>query len=333
MNRIKNYILCSVAVNKLYSHDFYDAMKVAVIDLGTNTFHLLVAAYCNSDFYIVHKARIPIQLGQDALRFGVISEANLDEACQAMQKFKQVMTEYGVEHYYATATSAFRRAKNGQAAAEQITKVTGIAIEIINGIKEAALIYQGVRKGHVLDDAPAIIADIGGGSLELMIANKDAMLWSNSYMLGVRLLYNRFHKQDPPGIEALTDLQGYLTEQLSGLFDAVALYNPVRLIGCSGVFKTLAKMQGLQQNNNAPLPIKQKAFEELYQGVYNKAYLERLELPGMHHLRAEMIIESCAIVQSILHNTEVNVIETSLYGIKEGLLTQLGTRIQKSVKQ
>lgn len=121
------------------------AQKVAVLDLGTNTFNLLLVKITPSAYYIFHNEKIPVKIGKGGINQGVITEEAQERALLALSKFKEIINKEKISKVYSYATSAFRNAKNGEAFREYIEQKTGFQIDIIAGDIEAEFIYKGVK--------------------------------------------------------------------------------------------------------------------------------------------------------------------------------------------
>ena len=142
--------------------------QVATVDLGTNTFHLLIAELdAENSFRMVHRERIPVMIGQGGINQGIITQKAQQRALEALSHFKGQLKTYGVaiENVHCTATSAIRNAKNGHKLVSSIFQQTGIRVEVISGDQEAEYIYYGVRHAVPLGSDSALIMDIGGVGL------------------------------------------------------------------------------------------------------------------------------------------------------------------------
>ena len=155
---------------------------IAVIDLGTNTFHILIAEVTEPHNYrIVHRLRIPVMIGKGGINQGLITEEGQERALAALQQFAALIRQYEVQQVRATATSAFRNARNGKALVQRIREETGIRIEVIDGMQEAEYIFGGVQEALSLDHEPILIMDIGGGSVEFILSSDQQVRWKQSF--------------------------------------------------------------------------------------------------------------------------------------------------------
>ncbi|MGB3587612.1 MAG: exopolyphosphatase [Tunicatimonas sp.] len=307
---------------------------VATIDLGTNTFHLLIAKIQpNRDFQLIYRERIPVMIGQGSINQGFITPEAEGRAIAALTQFKSKLTFYQVplEQVRCTATSAFRNAKNGQELANKITQTTEITVDIITGEQEAEYIYYGVRQAIPLSDENSLIMDIGGGSVEFILCNQDQVFWKQSFEIGAQRLLDRFNIQDPITEDNTGTLLNYFAKNLTPLATAINQYHPVTLIGASGTFDTLSEIYQHRSNTvveeSAPeLPLTPEAFQQMLRDFSRMNRDQRLAIPGMIEMRVDMIVPASWLIHFVLETYQIHHIRVSSYALKEGLMTQLAKR-------
>ena len=300
-------------------------MKVAIIDMGTNTFHLLIAEVRDHDFVILFKEKLSVKIGEGGISKGLITKEATQRALKALSRFKEVIKAEGVDRAYATATSAIRNAKNGKELTERIYHELEIEVRIISGDEEAETIYYGVKKAVPLTDEIVLIMDIGGGSIEFIIGNNAEILWKRSFEIGGQRLIDRFHKHDPISSEEIARLEAYLGENLGPLFQAFETFKPTTLIGSSGTFDTLADIYMLankMEKNplDTELPFTLKAFEGIYEKMITLNRAERMLVPGMIEMRVDMIVVACVLINFVIDKMRISDIKVSSYALKEGVL-------------
>lgn len=300
---------------------------LAALDLGTNTFHLLVAEVTAPDRYtVVLDEKIPVMIGKEGISHGYITEDAQQRALAALQQFRQLMDQHHVAYTKATATSAFRNAKNGQDLVARIQQDTGIEVHVISGDQEAAYIYQGVREAVLLDREPALVVDIGGGSVEFIIGNADTLYWKQSFEIGAQRLLDRFQRTDPMHPEEVERMRRHFAEQLPALDEACQQYQPRTLVGASGAFDTFSDIYVHQTNlptaKSAELPITLDGFYLIHQALTQKSREERLRIPGMLAMRVDMIVVASWLVDELIQRYRPSALRVSAYALKEGLLRE-----------
>jgi exopolyphosphatase/guanosine-5'-triphosphate,3'-diphosphate pyrophosphatase len=214
--------------------------RIAIIDLGTNTFHLLIAEIRESGYRIIHRDRLAVKIGMGGINRDFITEGGMQRAMVALQSFKNSMDEFDVHRVYAFGTSALRNAKNGIEVVDKIKAITGIEVNIISGDQEAEFIYYGVKSAVGLGNDTSVIMDIGGGSVEFIIADSETIFWKESFEIGAQRLLEKFQHHDPIHFEEIIALDHYLLESLLPLKQALTKYHPTVLVGSSGTFDTLS---------------------------------------------------------------------------------------------
>ncbi len=302
--------------------------KIAVIDLGTNTFHLLLALIEKDTFRALYKEKIAVKIGQGGINEGYITEEAKGRAFIAMEKFRGLIDKEGIRKVYATATSAIRNAKNGVEFTEEILARTGISIRIIDGEQEANYIHYGVSKAVKFGKEASLIMDIGGGSIEFIICNNDEVFWKGSFEIGAQRMLDKFHYHDPINKEEIENLEKYLEANLIRLDKAIRKYKPLSLIGSSGTFDTLSDIYTFENNlerdpilTELPLPLEK--YFEIHEEIIHKDKSQRLAIPGMIELRVDMIVVASCLINFILRKYKILNLRVSTYALKEGLLFQI----------
>jgi exopolyphosphatase/guanosine-5'-triphosphate,3'-diphosphate pyrophosphatase len=302
--------------------------RVAVMDLGTNTFHLLIADGIADDYQEIIHEHDAVRLGEGGINKGIIQPAAYERGLSTMQKFRDDIDEHGVKHIRAIATSALRNASNGQAFIKDVADKTGIEIELINGEQEAEYIYKGVKLAGGLGDKTSLIMDIGGGSVEFILGNAQGILWKQSFEIGAARLMDKFHQTDPIPTESIDALNLYLQEQLATLL-GIAQKHPVdALIGSSGAFETFAEVIELEKGNNFSLQIKNYDFEHgdlirVTDNLITSSHQQRKDTKGIIPIRVDMIVVASLITRFIINNLQVEKVCMSTYSLKEGVLAEM----------
>lgn len=296
-------------------------MALAVIDLGTNTFHLLIVdVNADGSFKERYRERKFIQLAENGIE--KIGEAPFERGLQAMKAFSEVIKKYPVEKLIASGTAALRRASNGQAFVNQVKADCDISIQIISGDREAELITKGIRKAVPPQETPILIMDIGGGSVEFIIATKKKILWAQSFQIGVAILYNQFHKSEPISKTEAGELKQHINKTLYPLWEALADNPASRLIGASGTFDVLELMLE-KSGNHLYSDLKSKDVLPICRYVSTLNLDERYLAQNIPDQRAKLMVVALLLIQVILKKTGIREITVSAYAMKEGILSEL----------
>ena len=300
-------------------------MKTAIIDLGTNTFNLLIFEENTTLF----KTKIAVKLGEGGITKGYIAEAPFQRGFEALKKHLQTIEKYQADRTLAFATSAIRSTRNGVDFVAKVKTELGLHIEVIDGNKEAELIYLGVKQALDLGDSNKLIIDIGGGSTEFIICNKKEIFWKQSFQLGAARLLERFQPQDPVTSTEVKSIEGYLEDALTTLWTALQIFPCDTLVGSSGSFDTLANVIVHQfydisiLKDKTTYDFKLSDYNWLHEYFLKSNLEERLNTPGMISMRADMIVISSIFTNYLLKRQQMLSMKLSTYALKEGVLNTL----------
>lgn len=311
--------------------------RIAVLDLGTNTFNLLLAEMRENSYSVFYSDKIPVKIGHNGINEGVICREAEERAIAALKTYKTIMNKEKIDKIYGYATSAFRNAANGKALKSRIKAETGFDIHIIGGAVEAQYIYFGVRHALSIGRSPALIMDIGGGSVEFIIGNHKRALWKKSYEIGAQRLLDKFHHIDPIPQEEINNLESYFTTSLGDLFEEIKKYEVHTLIGSSGSFDTLSEIFCAENNilfdHDAPeflLDIDQ--YFNIHNELIQKNKSERLQIPGMIEMRVDMIVVASCLINFIIRKFDIKNIRVSSHSLKEGMLNAIQKELYQQEK-
>ena len=296
--------------------------RYAVIDLGTNTFHLLVAEQqLDNTFKELYRKRYFVKLAEEGIE--IIGKASLQRGLEALQHFRQVMTEMQVTKVKAIGTAALRTAANGPAFVQKIKEELDISIELITGSQEAAYIHQGVAMAVPFEEKNYLLMDIGGGSVEFIIANKDKVHWAQSFPIGVGVLYKKFHQHEPILSTEIAATKAFIAHFLNPLKQALKQYPAAVLVGASGTFEVLEFLLAKEKVAATYANVAVTDFYPFYQNILQTTLEDRLRLKEIPDTRADMIIVAVILIDYTLNLVDIKKIIVSKYAMKEGILADL----------
>lgn len=303
-------------------------MKVAAIDMGTNTFQMVVGQWQEGALDILYRKSVFVMIGRDGISNGTITDDACDRAVEALKVFRDIIDWYQIVHVEATATSAIRSARNGEALLQKIKEATGILPRAIKGDEEAEFIYYGVRSVANLTDEKVLILDIGGGSVEFIIADQKEIFWKQSIEIGAQRLYDLFHKFEPIGRESVIALENYLHDKLMMVANQVAQWQPEVLIGCAGTFDTVRDIhcyhtQQQDRMREALFHLTPNDYLVIHQQFLEKDREARLAIKGMLEKRVDMIVVASCIVAYMLKSFYFKEVQVCRASLKEGLLWKM----------
>jgi len=302
---------------------------IAIIDLGTNTFNMLIVEHNFHSFKLLHQQKIAVKLGEGGMNDHVIRPIPFQRALDAIAQHLEVANKLHCTNVYAFATSAIRSSKNGNTLAQAILDKHNLTINIIDGNREAELIYYGVKQAFKKFKTTSIIMDIGGGSTEFIICDNKGILWQKSYNLGAARLLEWLTPENPISQDNIVKLHQKLDIDLNDLFDAIAKYLPKQLIGSSGSFDSLHEMIMHQlntpdlayQKNHIELPLDQ--YLPLAIKIIHSTTEQRLVMPGLIEMRVDMIVIATLFIEYIRIKTTITKIYQCQYALKEGILFEV----------
>lgn len=299
-------------------------MKVAVIDLGTNTFHLIIADLEGTEPKIIYKTNLPVRLGEGKINDNMIIQEAFERGLLALEQFSVEIAKHEVKLVKATATSAIRSAANGADFVKAAKSYAGIEITVISGEEEAAYIFQGVKATGLIQER-CLIMDIGGGSTEFIICDPKQVYWKKSYNIGAARLMQAYFHSDPINTSDKQAITAHLDQELADLKENLNLYQPNHLIGSAGAFETFTGMLypdlDLKAIKSYPIPLAD--YQQLSAKFIASNHEEREKMPGLIKLRVDMIVMAALLTDYILELDNLQQMSLSTYDLKMGVLASL----------
>mgnify|MGYP005991433443 CR=1 FL=1 len=288
--------------------------KYAAIDIGSNAIRLLISNIIidndkEPQFKKSSLVRVPIRLGADAFVAGKISPENVDRMVDAMEAFKLLMKVHGVEKYKACATSAMREASNGNKVVTEIFEKTQIQLDVIDGKKEAAIIFSTDLSELIESDQSYLYVDVGGGSTEFTIFSKGRIINSKSFKMGtVRLINNKKSENKV----VFKEVQKWIESNTKEI-------KKIALIGSGGNINKLYKMSG----RTIGKPISYIYLNAQYQFLKQMSYKERISELSLNPDRADVIIPATKIYLSAMKWSGARKIFVPKIGLSDGIIKSL----------
>lgn len=286
--------------------------KYAAIDIGSNAVRLLISTITEPEnkeptFKKTSLVRVPIRLGEDVFVNGSISEENMQRMQDTMQAFDLLMKSHKIERYQACATSAMRDAENGSLLAEKVKEKTGIAIDIIDGDHEAAIIAATDLHELIQKDKNYLYVDVGGGSTELTFYSNGKTVASKSFKLGtVRLLNNLVEDK------LWKEVENWVKKTTKD-------YTKIALIGSGGNINNIFKSSGKKPGK----PLSFLYLSSYYQLLQSLTYDERVAELGLNVDRADVIIPAAKIYLSAMKWSRARKVYVPKIGLADGIVKSL----------
>lgn len=269
---------------------------------------------------VVYRKRVFVKLARDG--FDIIDKESWNIGLEAVLGFKRALDEFDVNHYKAYGTAMFRIAKNGQRYAEYLQEKTGIEVEVIDGKKEALLIFYGAKFSKALSEDYNLIIDIGGGSVEFIITDKENMLYDYSSSIGILELYHRFNQFEPFNEDSISKIYKFLKSRTSDLQNRVNDYNIENVIGTGGSFDVLKKLSS-DSNSKIYFELEKDYFKKLYNSVVHSSFEERQKLDWVPDDRKKLLVYALILMNYALTISNSPKITVTSYSMKEGIIWEL----------
>ena len=304
--------------------------KLAAIDIGTNSTHLLIAAVDTSlgTFSIELAEKSTTRLGERDPETGELSDAAMRRGMETLRRFRDLAVSHGVEEVVTAATSAAREAPNGRDFLQAIQDELGLYVDLISGPEEARLIYLGVLSGMSFGDRPHLVLDIGGGSTELILADgRDARALTSTRVGAVRLQRD-FIKVDPLPPKRRAFLQTFIQGSLEPAVDKVRRRikpgeTPV-LVATSGTAMAIGALAS-REDDRPPLKlhgyrVKRERLDRVVDQLVTMTPEQRRDLSSINDRRAEIIVPGSLILQTTMQMLGVDELVLSERALREGLI-------------
>ena len=298
-------------------------MKLAVIDLGTNTCNLLIAETDGSGYTLLYQGKVGVKLGKGGIQKNLLTDEAFQRAAHALKTHLETIDTFGVERTVPIATSAVRDAANKNEFLAYLKQETGLQVNVISGEEEASLIFAGVKLAFGELEDNTLILDIGGGSNEFIQTKSNQVCWKQSFPLGMARVLEQIQVSDPISKNEVATIENYFYNGLSTLWVQVDNTRIRHLVGCSGAFDTLADL--IEQTPPGSKPrirqnISLQDFNRVYAEIISSTKQQREQMIGMESLRVEMIVPSFIFIKLVLKRLYIEEITQTDFALREGVL-------------
>ena len=307
-----------------------DQRRIAAIDIGTNSFHLLVAAVDPKlrTFRIIQAEKATTRLGERDPETGELTAAAMQRGLETLRQFRDLAASHRVEQIVTAATSAVREAPNGRDFLQTILDDLGMEVDLVSGPEEARLIYLGVLSGMPFGDRPHLLLDIGGGSTELILADgRDARALTSTRVGAVRLQRD-FVRDDPMPPQRRSFLQAFIQGSLEPAVDKVRRRikpgeTPV-LVATSGTAMAIGSLAASEEERPPRklhgYRVTRQSLNQVVDRLITMTPAQRRELAPINDRRAEIIVPGALILQTTMKMLGVGEFVLSERALREGLI-------------
>jgi exopolyphosphatase / guanosine-5'-triphosphate,3'-diphosphate pyrophosphatase len=296
--------------------------RIAVIDLGSNTFHLLICEISADNAWVeIHKEREYVKLASGGI--DLIDQETEQRAIDAMTRFVNLIKLHGVARTRAIGTAALREATNGLALADKLSSITGIPIEIIHGQQEAKYILLGIQSALPALKEYGLIMDIGGGSVEFILFKGDDVAFSGSFKIGVAVLFRMFHQKDPISADEIAALEKYLALSLKPLIDQIRKLGRYFLIGASGSFEVIYDVLPKKETGPHWAELEMNGIFGYMDEVINATLSERKTMREIPEERLDYIVVAYLLIRFLMKKVPPEKLYYCEFALKEGVVAEM----------
>src|SRR5690349_6541905 len=314
-------------------------MRIAAIDIGTNSIHMIVVQVRpDLSFEVIDREKEMIRLGAGGLDGRALTPEAMHAALQVLSKFRRLAESHRVDEVIAVATSATREAENGGEFLHAVTQQTGIRPRVISGTEEARLIHTAAVYGVSVPGDTAVVIDIGGGSVEVTRGAGPAIESGRSFKLGVIRLTERFIKTDPIEPRDERKLVRHIGAEIGKYLDEIAKAGFDRVIGTSGTILSLGSVASAADGHGPSAPMRNRRISAKQMRRVRKELSvldieQRLQIAGLEPRRADLSVAGAVLLDEILRRLGAPEITLCDLSLREGLILDYIARHRKEIAQ
>jgi exopolyphosphatase / guanosine-5'-triphosphate,3'-diphosphate pyrophosphatase len=314
-------------------------MRIAAIDIGTNSVHMLVVRVREDlSFEVIDREKAMVRLGAGGLDGKALTAEAMGAALQALSKFKRLAESRQVDVMLAAATSATREARNGGEFLARIERETGIRPRIITGVEEARLIHHAAVYGVDVGGGRAVVIDIGGGSVEITLGTAADIQLAKSFKIGVIRLTERFVRSDPLSQRDERRMAKHIVGEIDRHCEQIAAAGFDRVIGTSGTILSLGAVAATIARGAPPtelrnLRVSAKQIRRVRKTVSKLDLGQRLGMPGLDPRRADLVVAGAVLLDTVLRRLGTEDVTLCDLALREGLVLDYIHRNRRKIAQ
>jgi exopolyphosphatase/guanosine-5'-triphosphate,3'-diphosphate pyrophosphatase len=299
--------------------------RIAAIDIGTNSFHaIIVDIYSDGSFRTLDKLKEMVELAKGGMGKR-LSDGAFKRGMNALKNIKRLADSYECEKILAYATSAIREAENGGEFIQRSIDEIGIKMRAIPGRVEAELIGLAVRHGVKLSSQPALMVDIGGGSVEFILGDDQEFFYLASKKIGVSRMTEIFKPSDPISSQDIATLEEHYEEQLRDVAQAFAQNRTDTIIGSSGTMENIAEMIAARKNKSSDVTLNEmeftaEAFQDFYKDFIKLSRKQRRKVSGLETKRVGFINTGVVLLDFMIRKFGIKKVRISSQALREGIV-------------
>jgi exopolyphosphatase / guanosine-5'-triphosphate,3'-diphosphate pyrophosphatase len=314
-------------------------MRLAAIDIGTNSLHMIVVQVRpDLSFEVIDREKEMVRLGAGGLDGRALTPEAMQNALQVLSKFRRLAESHSVDEIVAVATSAVREAENGGEFLKAAASQTGIRPRVISGTEEARLIHMAAAYGVGAPGEVLVVIDIGGGSVEITRGAGASLEMGRSFKLGVIRITERFVKSDPISPREERKLVRQIEAEVGDYLDRIVRAGFDRLVGTSGTILSLGAVAAAQHGRatsaslrNRRVPAKQ--LRRVRRTMTSLSLEKRVRVPGLEPRRADLSPAGAILIDTLVRRLDADAITLCDLSLREGVVLDYVARHRKQIAQ
>ncbi len=295
-----------------------DSNNYAVIDLGSNTFHVLIFSFEEDPFRLLYRNREYVFLSEKGVK--TIGDEAFHRGMNCLGEFHKTCESYNVSAVKIVGTETLRKASNGPQFLKEVNDRFGWSIELVSGQQEAALITEGIKLSGAHTQDTDLIMDIGGGSVEFVVIQNTEVLFSESFPIGLSILKNTFHHNEPMNVVEKEQMYNFVQKSLHSLLSFIKNKNIDSIIGASGSFEVLTSLTQSTTLNNHCVEVDLVYTATIIEDISGLNYDERLGYNGLPNSRAKHMVVALQLIKAVIDMVKPKRLIVSDFALKEGVI-------------
>ncbi|MDP9191270.1 MAG: Ppx/GppA family phosphatase [Acidobacteriota bacterium] len=298
--------------------------RIAAIDVGTNSIHMIVVEQQKHGYRVIDKEKDMVQLGRGSLEGRPLTDEAVERGVEALRRMAGIAERWKVRDVVAVATSAIREAPNGRRFITVAQKASGIRIRVISGEEEADYIYRAVRSAIDFHGGTSLVIDIGGGSVELIVGTNEEVFLTSSEPVGALRMAQMFSLDGAATPAMIDECRGYVRKRMKKTLSRVASLGFDFSVGTSGTIAALSALAG----NGAPGEamtsglrwLSRKRLREQIDALTPLSVADRVRRFSIDERRAETILAGAIVLDEIMRKLEIEQLRACDAALREGIV-------------
>ena len=314
-------------------------MRIAAIDIGTNSVHMIVVRVRpDLSFEVIDREKAMVRLGAGGLDGRALTSEAMTAALQALSRFRRLAESHRVDEILAAATSATREARNGGEFLARVERETGIRSRVISGVEEARLIHQAAVYGVDVAGGRAVVIDIGGGSVEITLGTATTIQLARSFKIGAIRLTERLVRSDPLSERDERKIVKHVLGEIDRYCEQIVTAGFDRVIGTSGTILSIGAVAATAARGGPPselrnLHVSTKQIRRLRKDLTALDLEQRLAIPGLDPRRADLVVAGTVLLDTILRRLGTEELTLCDLALREGLILDYTRRNRRQIAQ